>query len=100
MSIIVSNCQHCEEQQYSNTVMCTLNDFLSIKVRFIHTSTVTGSDSFSGKNTRTPRVRLAYILFLLKFHRPISPVVIGRKVDYRSRLTYVRYGLTNTTLCL
>ena len=43
MSIIVSNCQHCDE----------LNDFLNTKVRFIPTSTVTGSDSFPGKNTRT-----------------------------------------------
>ena len=34
----------------SNTVMCTLHDFLSSKVRFIHTSTVTGSHSCSEKN--------------------------------------------------
>ena len=33
-------------------------------------------------------------------NRPISRVVIGREVDYRSRLIYVRYCLTNTTLCL
>ena len=33
-------------------------------------------------------------------YRPISRVVIGREVDYRSRLIYVRYSLTNTTLCL
>ena len=38
--------------------MCTLHDFLSSKARFIHTSTVTGSHSCSGKNTRTPRVHL------------------------------------------
>ena len=42
------------------TLMCTLHDYLSSKVRFIHTSTVTGSDSCSGKKIR---VRLAYILF-------------------------------------
>ena len=30
--------------------MCTLHDFLSSKVRFIHRSTVTGSHSCSGKN--------------------------------------------------
>ena len=35
-----------------------------------------------------------------KSYRPISRVVIGREVDYRSRLIYVRYCLTNTTLCL
>ena len=33
-------------------------------------------------------------------YRPISRVVIGREVDYRSRLIYVRYCFTNTTLCL
>ena len=33
-------------------------------------------------------------------NRPISRVVIGREVDYRSRFIYVRYCLTNTTLCL
>ena len=33
-------------------------------------------------------------------YRPISRVVIGREVDYRSRLIYDRYCLTNTTLCL
>ena len=50
MLIIVSNCQHCDEQQFKNTVMCTLHDFHSSKVRFIHTSTVTGSNSCSEKN--------------------------------------------------
>ena len=33
-------------------------------------------------------------------YRPISRVVIGREFDYRSRPIYVRYCLTNTTLCL
>ena len=33
-------------------------------------------------------------------YRPISRVVIGREVDYRSRLIYVRYCLKNPTLCL
>ena len=45
MSIMVSNCQHYDEQQFQNTVMCILHDFLSSKVRFIHTSIVTGPDS-------------------------------------------------------
>ena len=62
MSIIVSNCQHCDEQQFQNTVMCTLHDFLSSKVRFIYTNTVTGSHSCSGKKLR---VRLAYILLMV-----------------------------------
>ena len=37
---------------------------------------------------------------VIMYFRPISRVVIGREVDYRSRLIYVRYCLTNTTLCL
>ena len=46
MSIIASNCQHCDEQQFQ-TLSCVhyVHDFLRIKVRFIHTSTVTGSHS-------------------------------------------------------
>ena len=76
MPMIVSICQHCDEQQFRNTVRCTLHDFLSSKVGFIHTSTVTRSHSCSEKNyayaSRTScyiiillyilRVRLAYIL--------------------------------------
>ena len=41
-----------------------------------------------------------YTITKLFMYRPISRVVIGHKVDYRSRLIYVRYCLTNTTLCL
>ena len=37
--------------------MCTLHDFLSNKIRFIDTSTVSGSHSCSGK-------KYAYILFV------------------------------------
>ena len=40
------------------------------------------------------------LLHYNKIYRPISRVVIGREVDHRSRLIYVRYCLTNTTLCL
>ena len=50
MSIIISNCQHWDKLQFQNTVMCTLHDFLSSKVKFFYTSTVTGLDSCSGKN--------------------------------------------------
>ena len=65
MSIIVSNCQHCDDQTtISNTVMCTLNDFLGITVRFIYTSTVTRSDSSLEKTTRTLRVHLIVIAIL------------------------------------
>ena len=37
--------QHCDE----DTLMCTLHGFLSNSVRFIHTSTVTGSYCCSEK---------------------------------------------------
>ena len=51
-------------QQFQNTVMCTLCDFLSGKVRFMHTSTVTRSRFNSEKTTRTScyysKVRVAY----------------------------------------
>ena len=39
-----------------------------------------------------------YLPYQCHDNSPISRVVIGRKVDYR--LIYVRYCLTNTTLCL
>ena len=48
MSMIVSICQHYDV--FRNTVMCSLHDFLSGKVRFIHTSTVTRLHSCSEKN--------------------------------------------------
>ena len=49
------------------------------------------------------RIPVKYVVIVITFcmhNRPISRVVIGRGVDYRSRLIYVRYCLTNTTLCL
>ena len=50
MPMIASSCQHCDEQHVQTlTVMCTLHDFLSSKVRFIHTSTVTRQHSCPGK---------------------------------------------------
>ena len=66
MSIIVSNCQHCYEQEFYNTVMYTPHDFRSSKVRLIiHTSTVTGPDSCSGKTKRTTRVHIVPLVALL-----------------------------------
>ena len=50
MSIIVSNCQHCDEQQFQTLSCVHYNDFLTNKIRFIHTSTVTGSYSCSRKD--------------------------------------------------
>ena len=66
MSIIVSNCQHCEEQQFRILSCVHYTDFLSSKVKFIHTSTVTRSHSCYGKIRRTPRVHLVYILAIAK----------------------------------
>ena len=53
--MIVSISKHCDEQQLQkNTVMCTLHDFLTGKVRFICTRA-----SFSlKKTTLTPRVHI------------------------------------------
>ena len=40
MSITVSNCQHCDEQQFRTlSWVRTPHNFLSSKFRFIHTST-------------------------------------------------------------
>ena len=67
MSIIVSNCQHCDEQQFQ-TLMFTLHEFLSSKIRFIHTSTVTESHSCSGKNYAYD-TRTSCQYFVVKFHK-------------------------------
>ena len=79
--MIVSSCQHCDEQQFQ-TLMCTLLDFFSSKIRFIHRRTDTGSHYCSIKKTmRTPRVHL---------------------VDYKNSQT-LQYGnifLSKSTWCL
>ena len=59
MSIIVSNCQHCDEQLFEHCHVYT-TDFLSSKVKFIHTSTVTHS-CYRKKLC----VRLAHILLYI-----------------------------------
>ena len=46
------------------------------------------------------KMKFRYFRVQNPLNRPISRVVIGQEVDYRSRLIYVRYCLTNTTLCL
>ena len=52
--------------------MCTLHDFPSSKVRFIDTSTVTGSHSSSGKATCTPRVHLGcYYIHVAPIQREV-----------------------------
>ena len=47
----------------SQSSICTLRDFLCSKVRFIHTSTVTGSHSARKKTTRTPRINVVLPCF-------------------------------------
>ena len=59
MSMIVSICQHCDEHELRKTAMCTLHDFLSSKVRYMHTSTVTKSHSCS-ENLRVRRVCILF----------------------------------------
>ena len=46
------------------TLMCTLHDYLSSKVRFIHTSTVTGSDSCSGQKKYAYASRTSCLIFI------------------------------------
>ena len=60
--IILSSYQHCDEHAtISNTLMCILHNYSSIKARFSHTSTVIRLHSCSGKNTRTPCMHLVFI---------------------------------------
>ena len=64
MSMIVCLCPFVSiamNSDFRNTVMCTLHDFLTGKVRFMHTSNMTRSHSCSVKTTRTPRVHLVII---------------------------------------
>ena len=50
MSIIVSNCQHCDEQQFQTLSCVHYNLPISSKARFIYTSTDSGLHSCPGKN--------------------------------------------------
>ena len=67
--MIVSMCQHCDEQQFRNTVMCRCAPYTIFSVvkldLCIRAQSVTRSHSTLKKPTRTPPVRLAYILFYL-----------------------------------
>ena len=65
MSMMVSICQHFDDQQFRYTVICTLHDVLSGKFRFTHTSTVPINHLLAlKKTTRTPRVHLVTYLQL------------------------------------
>ena len=64
MSIIVSNYQHYDEQQFQK-LSCALSPFFGNKARFSHTSTVTRLHSCSGEKNR---VRLACILFYIEIN--------------------------------
>ena len=64
----INNCIHLSTLRWatiSNTVICTLHDFVISEVRFIHTSTVRLLDRIlvTEKNTRTPRVHLVILFY-------------------------------------
>ena len=61
MSIIVSNCQHCDDQQFQTLSCVHYTIFLVVKLNlFIRTLSVIGSGSCSEKTTRTFRVHLVF----------------------------------------
>ena len=65
-SIILSSYQHCDEHAtISNTLMCILHNYSSIKARFSHTSTVVRLHSCSGK-------KYAYALHVSCFYIEIN----------------------------
>ena len=55
--------QHCDEQQSQTQSCVQLHDCLSSKVRFIHTNTVTGLHSCSGKSYAYASRTSCYTLF-------------------------------------
>ena len=73
---------------FKNTVMCTLHDFLRSKVRFIHTSTVTGSDSCSQKKMR---VLLVYILLCFCFDQVMVSNISMFNLSSVSDYTYIHF---------
>ena len=81
MSIVVSNCQHYDEQQFQ-TQSCVHYTILSVpssKVRFIYTSTVTGSDSCSGKNYAYALVFANLFYFIYATHNfscVVNPFIV------------------------
>ena len=76
----------------SNYYSCTRSELSKIKLPL---EAMQCEDVLCNKHRRDIDVFYSAIT-----NRPISRVVIGREVDYRSRLIYVRYCFTNTTLCL
>ena len=59
MSIIVSNCQHCNEQHFQT--LCTLHDFLSVvKLDLYMRALLLDRILAPEKNTRAPRVHLVH----------------------------------------
>ena len=64
--MIVSSCQHCDEQQFqtlSCVVLCTLHDFLSSRKLALFISTAIRSHSCSGKTTCPTRVHLVLQMY-------------------------------------
>ena len=62
MPMIVSICQHCDEQQFRNTVMCTLHNFLSSKVDLCIRALLLDHILALKKKMRTPRVHLVCVM--------------------------------------
>ena len=84
MSITVSNCQHCDEQQFRTLSWIHYTIFLVVNLDlFIRARTVIRSKSSYGKTTRTPRVRFAYILFksIYDAHHPSTKTNMNKNIN-------------------
>ena len=62
MSIIVCNCQHCDEQQFQTLSCVHYTIFSVVKLDLFIRALLLDRILALEKTTRTPRVRLAYIL--------------------------------------
>ena len=94
--------------------MCTLHDFLNSKIRCIHTSTVTGSHSCSGKNyayaSRTscfrrihPKIsiysRLSNTMYTTR-HTKLRFKIIFEEDSRTAAITYLYYSLSTSRISL
>ena len=85
MSIIVSNCQHYDEQTISNTVMCTLHDCCSSKaigliIRALLLDRILALEKI--------RIRLACILYIYSITFKVST-----DASYKSVVRGNNFGL-------
>ena len=89
MSIIVSNCQHCDKQQFRTHVYTT--NFLSSKVmQFIHTSAVTRSRSCYGKNYAYAS-RTSCYYFSLVVYLYLVTMIDERQLTYHKKISSTTY---------